>query len=451
MANHPAYPSDPLEWAAYIAAETQVSAPTLNELAPGQDPADRDAQVQLALDAWYALILRLRGAAIAALTSAGRDVPKHRGKLPPELERQREVLSVVAELARVVVVPTAELEARLRSAVGLLGPRSARPEALAWVLHWARRPDSGGYGEPVGEGYALAQADVLRYLETGAAPPATDPRAGFPGTPEPGGPGIPPASPEAEPPPAGDEEPDLPRIKAAGELELANQIVQAGLRTLWTAGLDGKIATVARCKDHGLHGQRETCFDCGEVAEQVPVVLLETLTGPKRSSIEDLPDEAAGALADFMVADGELRGVGAHEHFKATRPSAGVVVTHDELAEMSEADWAKAREVLIEKLEEAPGARAVISTERDGASPIRPEYLKGAEAFVTEGGPDVDSRYRVWTVDPETRTVGIAFEDQGGPTDGLRVLEVALPSEVALGFAKAIEDHATGRPADGTT
>lgn len=29
---------------------------------------------------------------------------------------------------------------------------------------------------------------------------------------------------------------------------------------------------VARCPEHGLHGQRDTCFDCGGPVEQIPMV-----------------------------------------------------------------------------------------------------------------------------------------------------------------------------------
>jgi hypothetical protein len=36
-----------------------------------------------------------------------------------------------------------------------------------------------------------------------------------------------------------------------------------------------KVVYVARCSEHGLHGCRDTCFECGEPVEQVPMVELE--------------------------------------------------------------------------------------------------------------------------------------------------------------------------------
>jgi hypothetical protein len=34
---------------------------------------------------------------------------------------------------------------------------------------------------------------------------------------------------------------------------------------------------IARCKDHGLHGQRTECFTCGLPVEQVPMVAVADL------------------------------------------------------------------------------------------------------------------------------------------------------------------------------
>lgn len=35
-----------------------------------------------------------------------------------------------------------------------------------------------------------------------------------------------------------------------------------------------EIVYFARCPEHGLHGCRTRCFECGEEAEQVPMVAL---------------------------------------------------------------------------------------------------------------------------------------------------------------------------------
>jgi hypothetical protein len=40
----------------------------------------------------------------------------------------------------------------------------------------------------------------------------------------------------------------------------------------------GPIVYVARCPEHGLHGCRDSCFDCGGPVEQVPMVELREPT-----------------------------------------------------------------------------------------------------------------------------------------------------------------------------
>lgn len=37
-------------------------------------------------------------------------------------------------------------------------------------------------------------------------------------------------------------------------------------------GDPGIIVQIARCPDHGLHGSRETCFECGGPVEQIAMV-----------------------------------------------------------------------------------------------------------------------------------------------------------------------------------
>lgn len=34
-------------------------------------------------------------------------------------------------------------------------------------------------------------------------------------------------------------------------------------------------ALIARCPQHGLHGEREVCFECGGPVEQVPMIPAE--------------------------------------------------------------------------------------------------------------------------------------------------------------------------------
>lgn len=54
------------------------------------------------------------------------------------------------------------------------------------------------------------------------------------------------------------------------EMEIAIRVVFDGLRLK-----EGRIVSVARCPEHGLHGCRETCFECGKPVEQVPMVELD--------------------------------------------------------------------------------------------------------------------------------------------------------------------------------
>lgn len=39
------------------------------------------------------------------------------------------------------------------------------------------------------------------------------------------------------------------------------------------AGTGRPVIHIARCAEHGLHGERVTCFECGHAAEQVPMIL----------------------------------------------------------------------------------------------------------------------------------------------------------------------------------
>ena len=39
------------------------------------------------------------------------------------------------------------------------------------------------------------------------------------------------------------------------------------------------VALIACCPEHGLHGQRDRCFECGRPVEQVPMVPAEEAPG----------------------------------------------------------------------------------------------------------------------------------------------------------------------------
>lgn len=81
-------------------------------------------------------------------------------------------------------------------------------------------------------------------------------------------------------------------------------------------------AYIAWCDQHGLHGAREHCFECGKPVEQIPMIslaevapLLGTLRafakGPPQEPvsleralqlIEQVQGDAADVLADFAQA-----------------------------------------------------------------------------------------------------------------------------------------------------
>jgi hypothetical protein len=58
------------------------------------------------------------------------------------------------------------------------------------------------------------------------------------------------------------------------------------------------VVNVARCKTHGLHGEREECFECGEAVEQVAMI--------PESEVAPLVELAeAVAASDFLAVDWE--------------------------------------------------------------------------------------------------------------------------------------------------
>ena len=76
---------------------------------------------------------------------------------------------------------------------------------------------------------------------------------------------------------------------------------------------------IARCEEHGLHGERDECFVCGGGVEQVPMVPLNDLM----ARVADLQGDAKrefddeGSLADsgkFSALGGLLRELANLEH-----------------------------------------------------------------------------------------------------------------------------------------
>lgn len=45
----------------------------------------------------------------------------------------------------------------------------------------------------------------------------------------------------------------------------------AGPVITWPTNPDGSV-NIARCPEHGLHGARDECFECGKPVEQIPMV-----------------------------------------------------------------------------------------------------------------------------------------------------------------------------------
>jgi hypothetical protein len=65
-----------------------------------------------------------------------------------------------------------------------------------------------------------------------------------------------------------------------------------------------EIFNIARCAEHGLHGCRTRCFECGEEAEQVPMVDVREV----RAELARL--RAVEAAARDLVDDDEVELLG---------------------------------------------------------------------------------------------------------------------------------------------
>lgn len=60
------------------------------------------------------------------------------------------------------------------------------------------------------------------------------------------------------------------------------------------------VVTIARCAEHGLHGDRRECFVCGGDVDRVPMIPVEAIAqpGPTRSSA------IAGMTAELRMSVG---------------------------------------------------------------------------------------------------------------------------------------------------
>lgn len=66
----------------------------------------------------------------------------------------------------------------------------------------------------------------------------------------------------------------------------------------WPTNPDGSV-NVAHCPEHGLHGDRETCFECGMYVEPIPMVPVwevETLRTAIEEAIEARDEVAMRSL-----------------------------------------------------------------------------------------------------------------------------------------------------------
>jgi len=50
----------------------------------------------------------------------------------------------------------------------------------------------------------------------------------------------------------------------------------------------GDVVLIARCPEHGLHGQRTTCFECGGLVDQVPFTAAEQRHVERQASADEL-------------------------------------------------------------------------------------------------------------------------------------------------------------------
>lgn len=93
---------------------------------------------------------------------------------------------------------------------------------------------------------------------------------------------------------------------------------------------------VARCPEHGVHGQRETCFECGGSVKQITVVPVAASV----SMSEAASDRLRAALAVLVAIEDRQQAVG-----PASSARGGLRAVADEIREVSDA-WIEARAAL---------------------------------------------------------------------------------------------------------
>jgi hypothetical protein len=72
------------------------------------------------------------------------------------------------------------------------------------------------------------------------------------------------------------------------------------LRAPWSPSVSGvSIVNIARCAEHGLHGERSECFICGGPVEQVSMMTADYFS---RAEIEWLESAARNAASDRIAA-----------------------------------------------------------------------------------------------------------------------------------------------------
>lgn len=71
------------------------------------------------------------------------------------------------------------------------------------------------------------------------------------------------------------------------------------LRARWSPSVPGvSIVNIARCAEHGLHGERHECFVCGGEVEQVAMIAADYFSRDELDWLEEAASRAAmGALS----------------------------------------------------------------------------------------------------------------------------------------------------------
>ena len=71
---------------------------------------------------------------------------------------------------------------------------------------------------------------------------------------------------------------------------------------------DQKVVEVAYCPEHGLHGERDTCFVCGEPVQQVPMTEAAPLLDLLEACLPYIGEGEAASVRSALRAHGRLDG-----------------------------------------------------------------------------------------------------------------------------------------------